>query len=343
MDNISIFQNNNPKIENYWRSIILFGRNVASYKFALGKALIDLANEGKTQVSLEELSVPFSKHLCDHLKICDKQATSQGSKFLDACRNFNNNEISQTQLIETTEKLGFNNVLDAFHIVNQKEVPIRFFEVDRVNNKKKLILTDNVHLLKEIKFDDNLYQEIEARWRLVETAWDLSISRNLLSIKYDNNSNILFTKDSKLRRHNITSVRDALNGYQKGKCFYCFDDISVSGSDNLCDVDHFIPHMLQPYCNVNLDGVWNLVLSCQDCNRGTNGKFALIPEQKYLERLYKRNEFLISSHHPLRETLIKQTGKTPEERRMFLLSMDKFAIELLLHRWKPQKEFEPTF
>jgi hypothetical protein len=31
-----------PTVENYWRALILFGRNVASYKFALGKALLEL-------------------------------------------------------------------------------------------------------------------------------------------------------------------------------------------------------------------------------------------------------------------------------------------------------------
>jgi hypothetical protein len=28
--------------ENYWRAVILFGQNVASYKFALAKSLIEL-------------------------------------------------------------------------------------------------------------------------------------------------------------------------------------------------------------------------------------------------------------------------------------------------------------
>ena len=37
-----------PTVENYFRRlIILFGRNVASYKFALAKAMIELAG-GKT-------------------------------------------------------------------------------------------------------------------------------------------------------------------------------------------------------------------------------------------------------------------------------------------------------
>jgi hypothetical protein len=47
------------------------------------------------------------------------------------------------------------------------------------------------------------------------------------------------------RRVNLTSCRDAFNGYQKGKCFYCFGDISAEAdSGRLADVDHFLPRML---------------------------------------------------------------------------------------------------
>ena len=84
-------------------------------------------------------------------------------------------------------------------------------------------------------------------------------------------------------------------------------------------MQHLIP-------NVNLNGVWNLVLACPKCNRGASGKFARVPATRYLERLEKRNNFLISSHHPLRETLIQQTGQTPEERHRFLAEIDKFAV-----------------
>ncbi len=34
-DGIEEFKEQYPSLESYWRSIILFGRNVASYKFAL--------------------------------------------------------------------------------------------------------------------------------------------------------------------------------------------------------------------------------------------------------------------------------------------------------------------
>ncbi|MFY0678229.1 MAG: hypothetical protein JXR18_13175 [Neptuniibacter sp.] len=33
-----------PTLSSYWRSIILFGQNSASYKFALAKSLIDLSD-----------------------------------------------------------------------------------------------------------------------------------------------------------------------------------------------------------------------------------------------------------------------------------------------------------
>jgi len=36
---MSEFWGDAPSIENYWRSIILFGKNVASYKFALAQSL----------------------------------------------------------------------------------------------------------------------------------------------------------------------------------------------------------------------------------------------------------------------------------------------------------------
>jgi len=270
---IDEFQNEQPSKESYWRSIILFGVNVASYKFALAKSLLEIIPTGKTVITLEELSVPFSKHLCEHIAVAPKQIASGSSKFLSACSDFNKNKITHTELINTTLRLGFNNVIDAFHNVNGSAIPIKFYVKDYNNGNRKIILTDEIFKLQEIPFFNNLMNEAEARWNLVETAWELGVSKDLIDVRYDNDQKILFINES-LKRKDVTSAKYALNGYQKGKCFYCFDDISIeSGTDNLCDVDHFFPHVLQRYFpNVNLDGVWNLVLACQDCNRGPNGK-----------------------------------------------------------------------
>lgn len=47
MSSIKIFQEKYPALESYWRSVILVGRNVASYKFALAKSLLEIAPTGK--------------------------------------------------------------------------------------------------------------------------------------------------------------------------------------------------------------------------------------------------------------------------------------------------------
>jgi hypothetical protein len=46
--------------EGDWRHIVRFGRNVASYKFALGQALLDLGARQQAFVRLEDLAVPYA-------------------------------------------------------------------------------------------------------------------------------------------------------------------------------------------------------------------------------------------------------------------------------------------
>jgi hypothetical protein len=84
-----------PTLDSNWRAVVLFGRNVASYKFALAKTLLGLADRPDDRVTLEELAGPFARHLCAHLWDVDKQTTSPSSKFMDACRAFNSGELPE--------------------------------------------------------------------------------------------------------------------------------------------------------------------------------------------------------------------------------------------------------
>jgi len=123
------------------------------------------------------------------------------------------------------------------------------------------------------------------------------------------------------------------------KCFYCAAPLSlVAGSSNT-DVDHFFPHALkQRRLCINFDGVWNLVLSCAVCNRGKHGKFDRIPSAKLLDRLFGRNEYFIGSHHPLRETLINQTGASVTVRRAFLADVYQKVQLNPAQAWAPSDE-----
>lgn len=280
-------------------------------------------------------------------------------QFLDACRNYNQGQLSFDTLVDKTVFFGFNNVIDAFHVVNQGDIPTRFFIDQRAGSSSKgILLTDELFRLKESFQYQNLSFENEARWRLVEKAWELGLSPKLLEVRYYDEEDFVYQapEDSsemleqhqlyielpddrrlvgqvkKKRRISLTSCRDALNGYQKGKCFYCFADISIDpASPFLAEVDHFFPHTLMTLpvsdrITVNLNGIWNLVLACQNCNRGQDGKSARIPEQRYLERLHKRNNFLVDSHHPLRETIMNQSGSNEAERRTFLRNRSRGCL-----------------
>ncbi|MCW5600921.1 HNH endonuclease domain-containing protein [Nitrosomonas sp.] len=335
-----------PTTENYWRAIILFGRNSASYKFALAKALFDFQASGKTQIPLDELAIPYASHLCEHLKNHPKQGTSEQSTFLDKLRAFNQGEITRDEMLSHTLRYGFVNVLDAFHNVHGKELETRFF-IDERKRKNAVQLTDDFMLLGETQQFSNLIQETESRWRLVEAAWENNLPRNLMLVEYEEKNSLLIGVNA-IRRTAVTAARPALNGYQKGRCFYCYREISiVSGNNDMAEVDHFFPHMLKQ-CDSQkpIDGIANLVLACQECNRGQQGKFNRLPSVELLERLFNRNEYLITSHHPLRETLISQTGNSTEKRQAFL--QDAYTCSSLHvgasgRKWQPKPQGPAIF
>ena len=338
------FQINDPSLESKWRALILFGKNSATYKFAFAKSLLELVNSETTKISLTDLSKPFSKNIIEHLKINDKQGNSKSSSFLNVCRRHIKGKISDNELWAKTEKLGFVNVVDAFQNLNGAEIPDIFYEKNYKSGNKEIIIKDNLLKLKESFHFHNFNQEVEARWNLVETAWNLNINPKLLEVKYDEEKSLFFLENDFMRRTDITSVRDSLNGYQKGKCFYSFQDISVvSGNANLCEVDHFFPHINKTIHNAfgaNINGVWNLVLANKDVNRN---KSARIPEKRFLQRLFNRNEFYIQSKHPLAETIINQTGNTKQKRIEFLNKQYQLAINNAIITWKPEFELNGNF
>ncbi len=330
------FLSKEPALEDYWRGVILYGRNVASYKFALAKSLLEISPKSGELLKLSDIAPIFSKHIVEHLTHSPKQITSSSSKFLSACKKYGIDEPNQGKLIEETVRYGFVNVIDAFHVVGSDLIPKRFYLDERGTNNGIRITEEFSSLLEKIK-TDNLETEVESRWRLVETAWGLGISPNLIQIQHDTNEKLLFTFDRENRRKSVTSSRGALNGYQRGKCFYCRCDIDVNNG-NETEVDHFFPHILKNDSSFPLiNGVWNLVLACATCNAGVNGKHTRIPSVDLLARLHKRNNFLIDSHHPLRETLINQTGKSEVERRQFLIDYHNRALSKLFHIWEPRE------
>jgi hypothetical protein len=135
MSNESAFITSTPDATSCWRAIVLFGRNTASYKFALASALLEARSAGIEFIKLDDLALPFSRALCRHIGENPRQGTMTRSRFLDACQSFNRGECSEDQLRAITVRDGFSDVLDAFHIVNQRVVPYRFFIDERAGSR----------------------------------------------------------------------------------------------------------------------------------------------------------------------------------------------------------------
>ncbi len=325
--------------EKSWRSIILLGRNVSSYKFALAKTLLEKSSND-TFLRLDELALPYALHIAEHLKLNDKQTTSRKSTFLDYCRKYNLGEITEDQLRESTVRYGFTHVINAFHNVAHSEVS-RFFE-DARREKGGIILSDSFFELSSSSQRQNLDLEVNARWRLWETAVSLNVSPHLLQIRLDETAENLFVIDASYKRRDVTTSREALNGYQQGRCFYCSAEIMIQpGQEKSCDVDHFFPHKLKKLRTKEfqeIDQVWNLVLACKVCNRGQNGKFERIPDNSFLSKLHGRNNYFVESHHPLRETILNQIGHTEEQRRLFLKTYSRRVDDAMpiKEKWKPR-------
>jgi HNH endonuclease len=326
-----------PTLDANWRAVVLFGRNVASYKFALAKTLLGMTDSADDRVMLEELAAPFACHLCEHLRQVDKQATSRSSKFLDAYRTFNRGELSEDALVDTTAKLGFINVIGAFHVVGSGPVPLRFFEDERAGSHGggAIRLTEDLRRLAGSMQGQGLAEEAEARWRLMEAAWQLDLPRAGIAVQADVSQDLLFVEqDRRIRRTSLTRVRGALNGYQRGRCFYCRAETPLAATD----VDHFFPWVLKERGEMpDAAGVWNLVLARRYCNRGERGKFASIPAPRLVACLHEHNNWLVDSHHPLRETIMLQTGADTKARASFLRTRQRIALDALVHERQPME------
>ncbi len=85
------FFDDQPSLDNYWRAAILLGKNTASYKFAFGAALVELApTASQSFIPLHTLAKPFALHTARHLRDFPKQTSNaQQGQFLTACEKYN--------------------------------------------------------------------------------------------------------------------------------------------------------------------------------------------------------------------------------------------------------------
>ena len=323
------------------RTILLFGRNVSTYKFALADSL--LKSPASSQLTYTDLRENFIKSLYQHYIKNPHQYQSGSNTITNAFDQFSVDN-DWDKVIPIAEKNIYNNVFDAFHNVGGSTIQnkLTLFEHDKRN--KQLILTDNMHQLLECKDAvKQLSKENQSRWAVVEEAWKNKLSPNFLI--YDQDKNIYSVSEGQ-KRVNLRSAVNVLISYQHGRCFYCNKHMNVNAKSNehdFPDVDHVIPFSAFNKgilsTNYNSNGIWNLVVACKDCNRGSNGKFHTPPDKLYFEKLIDRNILFTQEHkHSLKNTILMSLGATNHMQIRQKMSNFKTYLNLVTG-WKPKYTF----
>jgi len=308
-----------------FRTILLFGRNTSTFKFAYCSAL--LKQNPKNEIKLSDLSNDFLSELYSHYKNCQSQWTTGKNSISEAFDLYELNGDWES-VIKSSEKILFNYVLDAFHNVGGSSIENKYILFENDKKSKKIILTDSINnILQNEDLKNTIIEENQTRWLIVEEAWKNKLSPNML--EYNSGEFISVSKTHE--RVNIRSAINVLLPYQNGNCFYCNKTLNkkANKSDHdFPDVDHFIPFSLFKKINyINPNGVWNLVLSCMECNRGVDGKSDIPPSEIYFYKLLERNlRFALEHSHSLHNTILKSldaknsieiTGKMKEIYSLF--------------------------
>ena len=330
--------------ENYWRSIILLGKNTASYKFAWAKTLNEFVKNNQTKFNMDEAAAVQMKFLCESRKRSYYQGVSEminKAPVFTGIDQFHQGEINETALQSIIKREGFKDVVRAFPVVNNKPIDLHFYHDER-KTSNSIVLTDEIFkCFEDAEMTKNIMESGNMRQRLFERACELRITPEGL-INYDEDSGLLYEEQLNTRV-NLTSCIPTLNSYQRDICFYCTSFISTDeNSPDKAEIEHFIPMTMSkdfkkkhgntyPY---NLNAIWNLVLACKTCNNLAN-KGTKVPSSRFWVELNNRNNFLHGSYKPIQKT-IEVMGGTPSKRLSFLEERRKEALEVLIHEWNSE-------
>ena len=317
---------------DYWKGIVLYGLNQATYKIALGKTLLDLASQKKEAVDWDQLSKVYLDTYIERLKSNynpQQSNPSRKTKMERIIDSLNKGIIDYNDAINSVATDGFNDVVPRFQTIGTDKdiVGDKFYHFDF---GKKLYLHDATFLINET-YNQELTDELDARWSLLEGAFSLAHG----DFKLSNDVRDVYLENS-YTRTNITGNIPFLQGYQGNTCFYCGERIS----DKDVHVDHVMPRQF-----IQHDEIWNLVLSHSICNMNKND--SLIGKH-YFDKLVARNENIMGSNHPWKKKIADALGDTPVKRnKSMLYHYDNAKIVLKNNYWENSphynRETDPFF
>jgi hypothetical protein len=282
---------------DYWKALILYGLNQATYKIALGKTLLSLSAQGYTRVPWDVLASEFFELYRARLDVVDplpQQATPGRQTAMEriVARFQLRNDIDTA--VGAVQADAFDDVIPRFHnLAGIESIHGKFyrFEFGRV-----LELTDELHMVREQQ-TDALHAELDARWGLLEGAFLIAAGDQRLA----NDVRAIYL-DGAHKRRTLTGNIQFLQGYQGNACFYC--GLEMRADD--INVDHVLPRQVLQH-----DEIWNLVLAHEACNLR---KLDRLVGEHFIRKLIVRNENIMGSNHPWKKRIANTLGASPAAR-----------------------------
>ena len=294
---------NNFTPNDYWKAIVLFGLNNATYKMGLGHTLLNLAKSGKAKVTWDQLAETFFEQYQNRL--IKNPMPQQGNparltKMERIVRKLNAGRIDKASAIEQVAREAFDDVVPRFQTIGTDKNIVKnyFYEF---NFGRDLTLTDELLGLGEHDLSQ-LRDELDARWSLLEGAF--TIRQGQQQYQLANDIRDIYLTNGHERKGLVDNI-PFLQGYQGNLCFYCGQPMTGT-----IHVDHVLPRQV-----INHDEIWNLVLSHSDCNLL---KSDYLVGEHFIEKLIQRNENIMGSNHPWKYKISTQLGTTRQRRRKAL-------------------------
>lgn len=275
-----------PLLETISR-IIRTGQNSNSYKFALLRALAHIASRETTNprnISRERLAECFIVFYWDlTLKYHVRQGTNPDKDprvmrlirdLLNTHRISEKTTLQEFQATDDYKKLAkqvareaFDDVIPRLHTVRGGEQKPKLYQEERDG----------------ITIEDRTWEFLKSHSQVIT---QLAIGGWVEFTEQFTSAPKLFQKIQGVNpsRAALAFYRKFLVTYSSNQCFYCDHQVGTRPH-----ADHVIP-----WSYVLEDKAWNLVLSCDRCNR--HKWYYLPPEQPFLDKLIQRNQLLIKDN-----------------------------------------------
>lgn len=311
--------------KDYWKGIILFGLNAATYKMALAKTLLEYSVKGTNKIQWTELSQTYLENYLERLK--QNKMPQQGNPHRltvmeRICNEYNLGKINYSQAIDKVAEKAFVDVIPRFQRIGTDKniVNEHFYEFDF---GKSITIKDALLNFTPKEFRE-LEDEASARWSLLEGAFSINQSQFELA----NDIREIYIHEG-YERKLLTPNIPFLAGYQGNICFYCGEEI-----EGKTHVDHVLPRQV-----VNHDEIWNLVLSHEDCNLLKSDRLV---GPHFIEKLIARNENIMGSNHPWKKKIALALGSTPARRAKSINEhYDNVKTALGTYYWGGTESYNP--